>query len=82
MFFVRLLVCGFGVIFVNIACNNLSDRRSSLRLVAFNCEPAILETEFRNNCISIPVGVNSLSIGEWIVRPPVIQDKERYLTET
>ena len=34
---------------------------------------ATLKAEFRNSVGLIPVGVNSPSIGGWIVRPPVIQ---------
>ena len=37
------------------------------RVVACTCNPATLEAEFRNGVVSIPVGGNSPSIGEWIV---------------
>ena len=37
------------------------------------CNPATLETEFRNGVGSIPVGGNSPSIGGWIVWPPITQ---------
>ena len=36
-------------------------------VVACTCNPATLEAEFRNGVGSIPVGVNSPSIGGWIV---------------
>ena len=36
-------------------------------VVACTCNPATLETEFRNGVGSIPVGGNSSSIGGWIV---------------
>ena len=40
---------------------------------------ATMETEFRNGVRSIPVKVTVLN--GWIVRPPVIQHRERNLTK-
>ena len=36
-------------------------------VVACTCNPATLEAEFQNGVGSIPVGINSPSIGGWIV---------------
>ena len=54
---------------------------SSPGVAVCTCKPATLETKFRNGVGSIPVGGNSPSIGWWIVRPSVIQHKERNLTK-
>ena len=50
-------------------------------VAACTCNPATLKTECQI-CVSfVSVGGNSPSIGRWIVGPPVIQNKERNLTE-
>ena len=50
-------------------------------VVACTSNPATLKAEFRNGLGSIPFEGNSLSIGECIVWPPVIQHKESSLTK-
>ena len=51
-------------------------------VVTCTCNPAALKAEFQNGVGSVPVGGNSLSIGEGIVRPPVIRHKETSLTKS
>ena len=41
--------------------------------MAYTCNPATLEAEFRNGAGSVSVEGNSPSIGGWIVLPLVIQ---------
>ena len=43
--------------------------------------PATLKVEFRHGVGSVPFGGNSLSIGGWILLPPIIQHKEKSLTK-
>ena len=50
-------------------------------VVAWTCNPATSESEFRNSVGSIKVRGNSPLIGRWIVWPPVIQHKERNLAK-
>ena len=61
-----------GESFQNLVADNQSVVACTC-VVAWTCNSATLEAEFRNGLESIPVGVNSPSIGGWIVWPPVIQ---------
>ena len=50
-------------------------------VVTCTCNPATLVAVFRNGVSSIPFGVNSSSIGGWVLWPPVIQHYDRTLTK-
>lgn len=45
------------------------------------CNPATLEAKFWIGVGLILVGGKSSSIGGWVVRPPLIQHKERSVTK-